>query len=364
MKKNVFIIILSLIGAVILVFTGKNHVPLFSYVYSESMEPLIKTNDAFIVWPGTRYKTGDIVMYRPRVLDVKYVTHRIVGIGSEGFITKGDNSYYADQETGEPEVLKEQIAGKVVTVNGNPIVIPGLGKFSAGLQDDLGKYAKYLSYVFFFAGIFSIIVEVCSKRKLKPRHRIRLGDIYRVVTIVAAIIIMVSIVIGSRVTQVKYLVCEYPGTLGNQIEVGKHGQLVMKVENRGLIPVWSVSKGFMPLDINEAPEYIKPLSEETIILDVLPQKSTGYYFGYVQVINYPILLPRFIVVNLHKISPILAIIATGTSFMLWCKLLFYLTGRIPGFAKWIPVKAIKDKLNKRRIRRFKVKYLAKRKGMA
>jgi len=364
MKKNIFIIIFLIFGALLFGVAGKHRTPVFSYVYSDSMEPTIKLNDVFMVLPSAEYKTGDIIMYRPRVLDAKYVTHRIVRMGNAGFITKGDNSPYADQEIGEPEVLKEQIVGKIAAINGNPLLIPGLGKLSAGIQADYGKYAKYLSYVFFIAGIISIIAELNTKRRKKPRHRLRLGEIYNAVSIIAAIIIIVTIVIGSKVTQVKYLASEYPGTLGNHIEVGKPGKLIMKVENRGIIPVWSVTKGFTPLEISEAPKYLKPLSDDTVILDVSPQYHTGYYYGYVQVYNYPAILPRFIVVNLHELSPVLAITVTGISFMLWCKLLFLLIGRIPGFAKWIPLKAIKDKILEKRMRRLQVKYLGKRRRTA
>lgn len=362
MKKIVYGILIILVLTGILIFAGgrKNTAPLFTYVYSGSMEPMIHINDVFLVWPNSDWKVGDIVMYRPQVLQAEYIVHRIIGIGESGFITKGDNAPYPDQDNGEPQVRPEQMIGKVVTINGNPVVIPGLGKLSAGVKTGLGKNAKYISLLFLLSGILIAFTGAAHpKRKSKPRHRVRLGDIYHAAAIIAAVIVMISIYFGSKVTQVRYLVSEYPGTLGDQVEEGQPGQLFIKEKNTGLIPVWNISTGMKPISINKAPSYILPFKEETITLDVLPQYKTGYYLGYVQVYNYPMLMPRIMIKSLHRISPILAILFTGLVFQLWCSLLFHLISHIPGFEKWIPLKAIKDKITERRFRRFKRKYIQK-----
>lgn len=358
-------VIIGMIGLALLLFVissgGNANGGLFlTYVYSNSMEPLIKVNDAFIVRPATDWKAGDIIIYRPQVLNAPYITHRIIGIGESGFITKGDNSPYADQESGEPEVKPAQIAGKVVTINGQPLIFPGLGKFSAGVQQGLGKYSKYLSYLFIGLAILSAVFGKRSKNMQKPRHRIRLGDLYRMISITASIVVVISIYLGSQVTQVKYLVSEYPGTLGDQVEVGEPGQLIMKVKNNGVFPVWNIITGIKPVSLYEAPDYLWPLAEGTVTLELPPQYKTGYYQGYVQVFHYPILLPRNILFKLHGLNPVLAMAATGISIFFWCSVLFQLINYIPGYAKWIPLKAIKDKMDNRRIRRFKIKYLKRR----
>ena len=55
--------------------------PALTYVYSESMEPLIQVNDGFFMLPTVKSKVGDIIVFRPTVLDAELVTHRIVGVG-------------------------------------------------------------------------------------------------------------------------------------------------------------------------------------------------------------------------------------------------------------------------------------------
>jgi signal peptidase len=93
-KKTLIGTVALLVLAAIVISSGgyRNGRPAITYVYSNSMEPLIKVNDAFILWPASHWKTGDIIMYRPQVLNAPYITHRIIGIGESGYITKGDNS--------------------------------------------------------------------------------------------------------------------------------------------------------------------------------------------------------------------------------------------------------------------------------
>lgn len=360
MKKMIYGALLGLISAIIILFAiGRtNGAPVLTYVYSNSMEPLIKVNDAFLVLPEGDYQIGDIIMYRPMVLQAPYITHRIIGKGEKGYLTKGDNSPFKDQDSNEPEVIKERIIGKVFTINGQPLIIPGLGHISKAIQKGLGRYTSYLSVIFLMIGILSAVKS--KNRKRKPRHRLRLKHIYRAITVIAVIVIVLSIYLGSRVTRVKYLVSEYPGTLGDQVQLNQPGQLSMEVSNKGLVPVWSVLKAIEPLSISQAPEYIKPLSKEAVILDVVAQRETGLYQGYVQIYNYPILLPRSLVVTLHNIHPMLALMTTGLSFGLYMSIIFKAIGRIHGLEEWIPLRAIKDKLTARRMKRIKASLIGKR----
>ncbi|MDF2538613.1 MAG: hypothetical protein K0S76_1634 [Herbinix sp.] len=363
MKKLFYGALIGFIFALVLVSTSANTIsaPLLTYVYSDSMEPLIKVNDAFLVWPSGEYKVGDIIMFRPVVLQAPYITHRIIAIGENGFITKGDNSPYMDQESGEPEVIAERIAGKVLTFHGQPFIIPELGKFSSTIQAEMGNLTKYLSGIFLFLGIIAAVVgNRRSIRKKKPRRRRRLRDFYRYLVIISMVLVMLSIYFGARVTQVKYLVSEYPGDRGDQVEVNQPGELSMVIKNNGIIPVWTVLTGVAPLYISDAPEYIGARSEETVFLKVSPQRETGIYQGYVQIFHYPILLPRTITLKLHQWNPIYAILSLGLTFGLWLKLLFKLLSQIHGFEGWIPLKSIKDKITDRRYKHLRAKLIGRR----
>ena len=82
-------------------------------VESGSMSPEIETYDFIINSKMDNYKVGDIITYEKNGL----VTHRIVEITDDGFITKGDHNNTADREA----VEIGQIQGKVV------LVIPKIG---------------------------------------------------------------------------------------------------------------------------------------------------------------------------------------------------------------------------------------------
>ncbi|NLK27861.1 MAG: signal peptidase I [Clostridiales bacterium] len=364
MKKILYGALLGLILITFLFTLGSktSGAPILTYVYSNSMEPLIKVNDAFLVWPTKDVKPGDIVMFRPVVLNAPYITHRIMEIGDTGFITKGDNSPYPDQESGEPEVVIDRVVGKVVTINGQPLVIPGLGKISAGLQSSLGRYSRFASLLFLLLGIRTSIYGKRHNKKRKPRHRLRLKHVYRALTIVAICTVVIIIYLGSRVTQIRYLVSEFPASQGDQVEVNKLGQLTMDIKNNGFVPVWTIVKGVAPLSVTDAPEYLWPRSKEIVVLDVLPHEATGMYQGYIQIFNYPILLPRPWIVAMHQINPILAIALEGIAMGFWFKLIFYILGHFHGFEDWIPLRAIRDKIANRRMRRAKAKFLGRRRG--
>ena len=345
-----------LIFVVFLMSSGANiqGAPVLAYVYSDSMEPLLHVNDAFLVLPTRRFEPGDIVMFRPVVLQAPFITHRIVGIGENGYITKGDNSPWQDQKSAEPEVQPDRIVGRVVTINGQPLVIPGLGSFSAAARSLLGKHTQTLAALFLFLGVITAILgRHQPARRQKPHRRLRLGQVYRFTVILGFGVIILSIFLGSRVSTVKYLVSEYPGTLGDQIEVNKTGQLKLEARNNGLFPVRSVITGIAPFNVVQAPEYIWPLSSQTVLLEVAAQRETGIHQGYVQIYNYPVLLPGAWIAALHRVSPMLAVISTGTAMGLWLVLFFRLLRLNPGFEAWVPLKAIRDKLIRRRMHRVK-----------
>ena len=361
MKKYVYGALLGLFIAVVMLLYGANTMgaPILTYVYSDSMEPLIRVNDGFLVWPAKEYEVGDIIMYRPKVLDAPFITHRIIGVGVEGYITKGDNSPYRDQESGEPEVSRDRIAGRVLTVSGRPLILPGLGRLASLLKERTGSYGRYLSGLFFILGILSLIFGRKS-RKVKPRHRLRLRHLYRGFTVAAVLIIMISIYFGSRLSQIKYLVSEYPGNLSDQIAVNQPDELTMTVKNYGLIPVWSLVSGIAPLKVKTGPDIIWARQSERVILEVEPHSSTGWYRGYVRVFNYPTLLPRAVTIYLHRISPALANLTVSLAFGCYMVILFGFISHIHGLEGFVPLRAIKDKLLQRRLHRAKAKILGRR----
>lgn len=95
-----------------------------SYVTSDSMEPTIGVGDGYLLLDGA-VETDDIVTYR--ATDGEYVTHRVVGETDAGYLTQGDANPSTDQAAGAPPVTDDRVVGRVVTLGGSPLTVPGVG---------------------------------------------------------------------------------------------------------------------------------------------------------------------------------------------------------------------------------------------
>ena len=120
-------------------------------VVSGSMEPVISTGSlCFTNQKDKKIEQGDIIAYR---LDDIIVTHRVVDITAEGYITKGDNN---DSEDIAP-VSEEQIVGK------NIFSIKNAGYIIFFLKSRSGMMALIGSII--FLSVITIIIERESRTK-------------------------------------------------------------------------------------------------------------------------------------------------------------------------------------------------------
>jgi signal peptidase len=364
MKKIILFVWITFLSVVVIMLLAANlrGIPVLTYVYSNSMEPVIQVNDGFIVLPQRVLKVGDIIMYRPVNLQAPYITHRIVGVTEYGYHTKGDNAPCQDQDNGEPAVCKDRIVGRVVTIDGRPLIFPGLGKLASCIHSGLDRYFVKLSMVFFGLGIVAALLSgKHAKRRRKARYRLRLRHIYHGISLLAAIFTVISVCLGSGISKVRYLVSEYPGKTGDQVEQNRPGQLTMAIKNVGFFPVWTFISAETPLQAHDFIQCIMPRHEEKMILDVLPQHKTGMYYGYIRIYKYPVFLPRVWMVLMHRIHPVLAAIVVGFAIGLWLHLFFMMMNHVHGFELWLPLHAIRDKVFDRRMKQAKTKMIGRRK---
>ena len=98
-------------------------------VVSGSMEPVMYRGDIVIVDQNpSSVQVGDIVVYKATWVN-EDVIHRVKEIyktsnGSTYLITKGDNNAVADPY---PVQYPDQVVSKVVSINGQPLIIPKIG---------------------------------------------------------------------------------------------------------------------------------------------------------------------------------------------------------------------------------------------
>ncbi|MFW6117098.1 MAG: signal peptidase I [Thermoproteota archaeon] len=79
-------------------------------VYTSSMKPVIPVGSLVVIKPvdPETLKTGDIICFK--ISESTSVTHRVVNITQEGYITKGD----ANEDPDQWRVKKEDLIGKVI----------------------------------------------------------------------------------------------------------------------------------------------------------------------------------------------------------------------------------------------------------
>jgi len=83
-----------------------------------SMQPLISNHNLTVVKPFDYYNVGDIISYYQQINNQEViVTHRIIQIGGNVYVTKGDYNEAIDNEVVNPRL----IIGKVI------LIIPYLG---------------------------------------------------------------------------------------------------------------------------------------------------------------------------------------------------------------------------------------------
>ena len=130
---------------------------LYEPVYTGSMEPAVPVGSVVVIKPvgSETLKIGDIITFK--LLEPPSITHRIVNMTSEGFITKGD----ANEEPDIWTVKKENVVGKV------EMIMPYVGYLGAFVKTPLG----FITLIIMPAGtlivleMVRIIVETRKNQK-------------------------------------------------------------------------------------------------------------------------------------------------------------------------------------------------------
>ena len=130
--------------------TGKQSPTVFGFssavVLTGSMQGAINPNDMIITKSQRDYSVGDIVMYEGGTATV---THRIISVSGEGYLTKGDAN---NTDDGTP-IPQEKIVGKVV------LIIPKIGSAISFIRSPLGML---IALAFLFA-----LIEIPNLINLK-----------------------------------------------------------------------------------------------------------------------------------------------------------------------------------------------------
>ncbi|MEH7223682.1 signal peptidase I [Bacillus sp. JJ1566] len=314
-------IILGLLLTITLRFMGSELPISLGYVYSESMEPTIKTNDGYILIRSKSYGVNDIITFKPKFLKEPFVTHRIVDVTEERtFITKGDNNSSLDQEAGEPFVDSRQIQGRVFTINGSPVIIPKLGSISEKMNIFL---LISIAIVLYLVGyLYNSFFRKSKRNKRKKAKRMRIIHISTFLDpafiTFCAILFLNATLIGltinsSKPDQIPFIVVSTKGlsspTPGEEFTRGKSLEnktwlpyvVFLEPENKSIV----INPPKLSLMSNQHYEYTMTI--------IAPQK-VGSYTETIHKVAYPDVLPdkwiNYIYVK-HKLLPLFVIFVPG-----------------------------------------------------
>jgi signal peptidase len=165
LAETIILIIIAMSAIVFLVFYRPVSLwgdTLYEPVYTGSMEPAIPVGSVVVTKPVNpeTLKTGDIICFK--LSEPTSITHRIINITNEGFITKGD----ANEDPDQWIVKKENVIGKLI------LTIPYIGYIGYFVRTPIG-----LILLIVLPASLIIIIEIRNivkelrKQKQEPKNQ-------------------------------------------------------------------------------------------------------------------------------------------------------------------------------------------------
>ncbi|MFB6303370.1 MAG: signal peptidase I [Haloferacaceae archaeon] len=282
------------LGAVLLAVAPAGSPVQVSYVYSDSMEPTIGTNDGFLVVPAGSIDEGDVITYRAAKRDT-YVTHRVVGRSASGFVTKGDNNPTTDQAVGYAHVERSDVLGAVLTYRGEPVTIPAYGTA-------VGLLREYGSAVLAVLGLLFVCQSVRTSQLSRGTPQVpRVGGVLTPVftaSVLAAIGLMLA---GTAVHQLAFVAVATPTGASNTIAVGE-SKTTTVVFNRSASPL---TRSVIAAENMRITDRTRNASNIVVTARIPPPESTGRHAARLTVRRYPAVLAPSQFRRLERIHPVI-----------------------------------------------------------
>ena len=307
---------------------------LLTYVQTDSMSPTIEPDDGYIVLPSSvtgGVSEGDIVLYEAQEFDGGgLTTHRVVDSTEDGYITKGDNNPFTDQDGGEPVVAEGQVVGVALQVGGGPVIIPWLGVLVTtvrgvvtavvgavlgvvGLDTETGTGA--VGAVAIVAGLLMLLGSVLlgGQRPNRSYNRRRgsfilQGEVLTVLFVLAVLVpANASMVVPGGTAEYTVLSSENPAE-DNAVQPGETLELRYAVQNSGLVPMHAVVEPASSGVRVDQQQLSVPFqgSVSTSVKLQIPEES-GTYTRYVHERRYLGILPGSWLAALHRVHPLVAL---------------------------------------------------------
>ena len=320
---------------------------LLGYVETGSMQPALEPGEGFVAIPAALagpVEEGDVVTFRAEEIQGGgLTTHRIVDETERGYVTRGDNNPFTDQDGDEPPVRETQIVAVVWQPGGEVLAIPGVGTVVTGTQDVLQSLQRQLAiltgsssllgtqgiaYLLLGLSVLGYVVDLAlsgdKERRTRARERSRGTSGHLVVILFAAAVVFaatatMAVPSGPQEFGVVSAESDAPGP--SVIETGTSESVPYTLGNGGFVPVVTY---FEPttegIDVEPRETVLQPRSTVNATLTLSAPSETGYYRRYVVEHRYLLLLPEPTIRALYEVHPWLPIVAIdavlGGSFYL------------------------------------------------
>ncbi len=303
--------VIALIFFISLIFASVFNTPLFfSYVTSGSMEPTIEKYDLIFINVFSRnFQVGDIVVFKS---GDQWICHRIVGLISGGYITKGDANIATDQFSGKGVVKKEDIVGKVISINNHPVKISGVGRLLESGSDSLMKNKIYSMSLLIFAGIMLLFEKNIRKRRIKNSIRIRVRSLYVIIAIVTITSFTLFSAMSFERINVDYGTTSAGGLRKEWVSPGELFSRNIEIINKGIYPhfyvIYKISSRATLM--SEDSFMLRPDESRIINVEIQAPEDTSLYQETLYVAKYLPVLPLSTIAFLsikHPYLPILVI---------------------------------------------------------
>ncbi|RQG89169.1 S26 family signal peptidase [Natrarchaeobius halalkaliphilus] len=331
--------LLIVLMIVLLLFGQLLGQPFIVFVETGSMEPTLEPNDGFIAIPALfagEIEEGDVVLFDAQELGGgELTTHRVEEVTDEGYLTKGDANPFIDQDGDEPPVAEGQVRSVAVQMNGNMVVIPGLGASVTSItttvesvQDrvfspfgidppDIGTFSTGVLVLGLVLYIVSTIRATGDKRARDRSEGSLLQNAVLIIVILTLVVIIpvnFSMLLPSGTYQYEIVSSTDPTSDEQVIGVGESSEVTYFMQNSGHLPVVTILEPASDgVDVPEGYTYVPRVSAENVSVTMHAPEETGVHFRFVREYRYLVVLPPSLIATLHAIHPVVALAAINVT---------------------------------------------------
>ncbi|TKX85354.1 signal peptidase I [Halorubrum sp. SS5] len=304
---------------------------LLSYVETGSMQPTLSPGDGFVAIPAQiagGIGPGDVVTFDAQEIQGGgLTTHRVVEETERGYVTRGDNNPFTDQDGGEPVVQDADVVAKALQVGGSVVVIPHLGTVAMGFQSALQSVqtwlavtfgvrsfqgAQGLAYIIFGLSIVAYAVDWylnagSRDRESRDRSRDDGTSVFAVLGVLALVLMATAtaaMVVPGGTQEYGVVSAEFESENPTVIERGTSQEIEYAVPNAGLVPVYAYVTPASPgVDVEPQRLAVGSRGEASTTVTLSAPDETGYYRLFVVEHRYLAVLPPGVVDELYGVHP-------------------------------------------------------------